>query len=149
MVQKKQVKKNIYTSFVNSFISKGKTFLAKKIVNDSFQSLSKIMGVTSISLLISIYNRLDASVEIKRVKIKRRTYTIPFTVNYSRRIYLIIKKIKDAVRSDNRKINTTEKLKIELHSLFNTSQQSRAIKSLKQNQTQIRTSRSNIHFRWK
>jgi len=102
-----------------------------------------------VKLLFNIYLKLDYFIEIKQVKIKRRTYTIPFSISYSRRIYLIIKKIKSATESTKRKTSFSENLKVELYNILKLSNNSKALKLLRNNQAQSKTSRSNIHFRWK
>lgn len=150
MVQrKKQFKKTLYNSFVNNFVLGGKKKLAKNIIDNTFLNLSKNLRVSIVQLLFRVYLKLDCFVEIKHVKIKRRKYTIPFAVNYSRRIYLIIKKIKNSTKSDKRRINFSEKLKIELYNIINFQSSSKAIKSSKAQQALVKSSRSNIHFRWK
>lgn len=150
MVQKKkQVKKTLYNSFINNFILKGKKKTAKSIIDNTLLNLSRGSKHSLIQLLFKVYFNLDYFIEIKQVKIKRRTYTIPFSINYNRRIYLIIKKIKGAVNSDKRKISFCEKLKFELSSILKLTAASKALKMVKSNHSLVRSSRSNIHFRWK
>jgi ribosomal protein S7 len=148
-LRKKQYKKTLYNSFVNSFILKGKKKIAKNIIDGTLLSLSKSTGISLVKLLFNIYLKLDYFIEIKQVKIKRRTYTIPFSISYSRRIYLIIKKIKSATESTKRKTSFSENLKVELYNILKLSNNSKALKLLRNNQAQSKTSRSNIHFRWK
>lgn len=150
MVQKKkQVKKTLYNSFINNFILKGKKKTAKSIIDNTLLNLSRGFKYSLIQLLFKVYFNLDYFIEIKQVKIKRRTYTIPFSINYNRRIYLIIKKIKSAVNSDKRKIPFCEKLKFELSGILKLTTASKALKMVKSNHSLVRGSRSNIHFRWK
>lgn len=148
-LRKKQYKKTLYNSFVNSFILKGKKKTAKNIIDGTLLSLSKSTGISLVKLLFNIYLRLDYFIEIKQVKIKRRTYTIPFSISYNRRIYLIIKKIKSATEATKRKTPFSDNLKIELYNILKMSNNSKALKLLKNNHAQSKTSRSNIHFRWK
>ena len=147
--KKKQYKKTLYSSLVNSFISQGKKKTAKSIVDITLIKLCKSLGISIIKLLFNIYFKLDYFVEIKQVKIKRRTYSIPFAITYNRRVYLIIKKIKSAIQSSKKKTTFSENLKLELYNILKLSNNSKALKLLKNNQLQSRTSRSNIHFRWK
>ena len=149
VLKKKQYKKTLYNSLVNSFILRGKKKKAKSIVDITLLSLSKSMGVSLIKLLFDIYLKLDYFIEIKQVKIKRRTYTIPFAISYNRRIYLIIKKIKMAAESAKRRTSFSSNLKVELYNILKMSNNSKALKLLRTNQIQSKTSRSNIHFRWK
>jgi ribosomal protein S7 len=149
VLKKKQYKKTLYNSLVNSFILKGKKKKAKGIVDTTLLSLSKSTGTSLIKLLFNIYLKLDYFIEIKQVKIKRRAYTIPFAISYNRRIYLIIKKIKTAAESIKRKTSFSENLKVELYNILKMSNNSKALKLLRNNQIQSKASRSNIHFRWK
>lgn len=149
VLKKKQYKKNLYNSFINSFILKGKKKIAKSIIDGTLFSLSKSTGISLVKLLFNIYLKLDYFIEIKQVKIKRRTYTIPFSISYNRRIYLIIRKIKSATESTKRKTSFSENLKVELYNILKLSNNSKALKLLRNNQAQSKTSRSNIHFRWK
>jgi len=150
MVQrKKQHKKTLYNSFINSFILRGKKKTAKTIIDTTLLKLCQNLNTSIVKLLFNVYFKLDYFVEIKQVKIKRRAYTIPFAISYDRRIYLIIKKIKNITHSDKRKVSLSEKLKLELYNILRASNNSKSIKLLKNNQVQARGSRSNIHFRWK
>lgn len=148
-LKKKQYKKTLYNSLVNSFILKGKKKIAKGIIDVTLLALSKSLGISLIKLLFNIYLKLDYFIEIKQVKIKRRTYTIPFAISYNRRIYLIIKRIKSALESAKRKTSVSDNLKVELYNIIKMSNNSKALKLLRNNQSQSKTSRSNIHFRWK
>jgi ribosomal protein S7 len=150
MVQKKkQFKKTLYNSFINNFILEGKKKTAKGIVDTALLTLSTGSNLSLVQLLFKVYFNIDYFIEIKQVVIKRRTYTVPFSIIYNRRIYLIIKKIKNAINLDKRKISLPEKLKFELYNILNLSSSSRALKMVKKNQSLVRSSRSNIHFRWK
>lgn len=150
MVQKKkQLKKTLYNSFINNFILEGKKKTAKSIVDTTLLTLSTGSDLSLVQLLFKVYFNIDYFIEIKQVVIKRRTYTVPFSIIYNRRIYLIIKKIKNAINLDKRKISLSEKLKFELYNILNLSSSSRALKMVKKNQSLVRSSRSNIHFRWK
>lgn len=148
-LKKKHYKKTLYTSLINNFTLNGKKKLAKNIIDTTLSSLCKNLGVSIIKLLFKLFLKLDNFVEIKQVKIKRRTYTIPFAIKYNRRVYLIIKKIKIATELIHRKTAFSENLKLELYNILKMSNNSKAFKLLKDNQAQSKTSRSNIHFRWK
>jgi ribosomal protein S7 len=147
--RKKQHKKTLYTSFLNNFILKGKKGVTKKSVDNGLSKLCQGLSISIIKMLFQIYTKLDYFIEIKQVKIKRRTYTIPFSITYNRRIYLILKKIKAAIKLDRRQIAFSEKLRFELYNILNFPRNSGAIKLLKNHQALLRSSRSNIHFRWK
>lgn len=150
MVQKKKCyKTNFYKRILNNFILKGKKVVVKNLFDKTLTDVAKILKISTLKLLFKIYLKLNSFIEIKRVNIKRRSYVIPFSVPYSRRVYLIAKRLKTSIRSDKRKISYYEKLKSEIYNLFLMKLNSRSLKLLKSNQTQIRVSRSNIHFRWK
>ena len=148
MVQKrKQYKKTLYNSFVNSFILKGKKRTAKTIIDKTMLNLCQSLGTSIVRLIFIIHLKLDSFVEIKHVKIKRRTYTIPFAVSYPRRLYLILKKLKNVLKLDKRKISISEKLQFELHNVLTVSGNSKSLKLLKGNQALVKSSRANTHFR--
>lgn len=150
MVQKKKCyKTNFYKRILNNFILKGKKVVVKNLFDKTLTDVAKILKISTLKLLFKIYLKLNSFIEIKRVNIKRRSYVIPFSVPYSRRVYFIAKRLKTSIRSDKRKISYYEKLKSEIYNLFLMKLNSRSLKLLKSNQTQIRVSRSNIHFRWK
>jgi len=150
MVKKKrQFNKTLYSCFINMFILKGKKKTIKDIIDLSLINLTQLLNISVVRLFFRLYYILDYYIEIKQVKIKRRTYTVPFSITYDRRIYLIIKKIKNALNSDKRKTSFSDKLKFELNNILSFSRGSKSLKLIKNNRILMRNSRSNIHYRWK
>lgn len=145
MVQKN---KTLYSNFVNSFIKKGKIKQAKLIVDSTFLTLSKKYNISSNNLVIRIFKKLRIFIETKKVRIKRRTYVIPFPVGLNRRRYLVLTWIRSALREDRRRISISEKLVTELTGLFSRNANSKALKHLSLNSSQAVSSRSNVHYRW-
>ena len=99
-------------------------------------------------MLLYVFNKLNSFFEIRKLNLRRRTNFIPFAANKKRRVYLVIKRIKDILVLDKRKISLSEKLKTEIVNIFLREKISNSLKQKKMELMKISSYRSNIHFRW-
>jgi|TARA_B110000902_G_C13825520_1_gene405371 small subunit ribosomal protein S7 len=147
-MQKKNLKKkNLHNKMVGFFIKKGKKSVATQIVNDAFLKVSKKTGLPMHQIFLQIFLKLNSFVETKKVRIRRSTHLVPFSITLKRRSYLILKWLLLAIKEDNRKVSITEKLATEVEQIISKN----FSKSEKIRQTNIisaLSNRSNIHFRW-
>lgn len=105
-----------------------------KISNKSISSLQVIT--------LAILN-LKPLLELRKVKKKRKIFTVPFPVNISRQISLAIKLIKNNVKNKNFFEDT---LVAELIDCFNN--KGFCLKSIRQSHNLILRNRIYKHYRW-
>ena len=138
---------NLYYKFLGFLTKKGNKLGAKRVINDAFLKLSKQTGLSVHILLLKLFLKLNTFVEVKRVRKKRSFHIVPFSINFKRRSYLVIKWLMQAVQADIRQVSTSEKLFLEIQNTV-IKYSSKSLKIRNQNISQALLSRSNIHFRW-
>ena len=141
------LRKNLYSKLLGFFIKKGKKVKSKKILDNAFFLVSKKTGVSFCYILYTLFLKLNIFVEAKKVRIKRRSVVVPFSISLKRRSYLVTKWLMQSVLQNEGRILTEIKLFEEiLKVLTNSSSKSLKMKSL--NNSQALANRSNIHYRW-
>jgi ribosomal protein S7 len=144
---KKYQHKNLYSKFLGFLIKKGNKIGAKNILTTAFLMVSKKTGYSLQTLILKIFLKLNSFVEVKRVRVKRSSHLVPFSIRVKRRSYLIIKWLMQAVKEDTRKVSMSEKLFVEISNTIKKSP-SRSVKLRNFNISQALSNRSNIHYRW-
>jgi len=146
MVQKRNI--NIYTKLKNFFIKKGKSQKAENIINNALLKFSRENKITLSYILLYVFNKLNSFFEIRKLSLRRRLSFIPFAANKKRRVYLVIKRIREVLLQDQRKKPISEKLRAEIFNIFLREKLSSSIKLKKTDTLKVFSYRSNIHFRW-
>jgi len=139
--------KNLYNNFLGFLIKKGNKIGAKNILTTAFLMVSKKTGYSLQTLILKVFLKLNSFVEVKRVRVKRSSHLVPFSIRLKRRSYLIIKWLMQAVKEDTRKVSMSEKLFVEISNTIKKSP-SRSVKLRNFNISQALSNRSNIHYRW-
>jgi ribosomal protein S7 len=140
------LRKNLYSKLLGFFIKKGKKVKSKKILDNAFFLVSKKTGFSFCYILYTLFLKLNIFVEAKKVRIKRRSVVVPFSISLKRRSYLVTKWLMQSVLQNEGRILTEIKLFEEiLKVLTNSSSKSLKMKSL--NNSQALANRSNIHYR--
>ena len=149
MEQKKLLfnSKTLYSKFLGFLIKKGKKNVAKKTLDRAFADASIKTGFSLHYLLLKVFSKLNTFVEVRKIRIRRRSYIVPFSINTKRRSYLAIKWLVSAVDQDNRKISMAEKLSNEICKIV-TDSPCKSLKTKDFNNSQAVANRSNIHYRW-
>lgn len=141
------LRKNLYSKLLGFFIKKGKKVKSKKILDNAFFLVSKKTGFSFCYILYTLFLKLNIFVEAKKVRIKRRSVVVPFSISLKRRSYLVTKWLMQSVLQNEGRILTEIKLFEEiLKVLTNSSSKSLKMKIL--NNSQALANRSNIHYRW-
>jgi len=140
-------KKSIYTNFLGFLTKDGKKKKAKLILDTAFLKVSRELKIPTHLILIKIFVKLNCFVETKRIRIKRSTHIVPFSITFKRKAYLVIKWIMESVYEDERKLSTSEKLHFELLSILK-NKSCKTISKKDLNLSQALNNRSNIHYRW-
>lgn len=150
MEQKKRLKFksiNLYNKFIGFLTKKGNRTASKYILDKTLELVSKKVKKSPKVILLLLFLKLNVYIEIKKVKIRNRSYTIPFSLPLKRRSYLIIKWILASTKQNKKKDSFINRLAFEIvHTL--TTSKSKTLLLKKINNSQAFLNRSNSHFRW-
>lgn len=146
MVQKKQI--HFYKKFEKFFIKKGNSRFSFDLIKKLIKFFSKKYKIRAVLLFSLIYTKLDSFIELRKIKKKRRLSLVPFSIGRQRRIYLVLKVLKQSIFLDKRKISVFKKLRTEIFLLLFKEDLSKSLKIRNENLKTCLDNRSNIHFRW-
>ena len=139
--------KTLYKKFLGFLIKKGNKTVAKNILDRTFFMVSKVTGISMHVLMLKLFLNLNSFVEVKKVRVGRRSLLVPFSITLKRRSYLIVKWLMQAIKEDNKKTPLSTRLADEIVSVLNGSlSKSKKLRNL--NISQAMANRSNIHYRW-
>lgn len=139
--------KNLYDKFLGFLVKKGNKISAKLLLNEAFFKVSKKTGLSLSRILLKLFLKLNSFVEVKRIRVRRSSHLVPFSIRLKRRYYLTIKWLLQAVKEDTRKVSMSEKLFLEIANTIK-KVPSRSVKLRNLNISQALANRSNIHYRW-
>lgn len=138
---------NIYQKFLSVTFKFGKKNLWNSYFSNILEILQfKLKYCVSI-LLLKIFVRLYTKVELKKIKSKKRITYIPFSIKYSRSLFLSLKWIFFGALKNLDKISFKNKLYIELFQLL-TLKKSYSFQKLKENNLNALKFKANTHYRW-
>ena len=136
-----------YNVLLGFFIKKGKKQKAKLMLDRTFSILQK-KTKKPLSLLMSVYFfRLRTVVEIRKVKKGKHSHYVPFLVGPKRRVFLIVRWLKEAVEEDKRLVSYEEKLSSEILKVL-ANKSCISLSRKKENIKLAVSNRSNIYYRW-
>lgn len=139
--------KTLYKKFLGFLIKKGNKTVAKNILDSTFFSVSKTTGLSMHALMLKLFLNLNSFVEVKKVRVGRRSLMVPFSITLKRRSYLIVKWLMQAIKEDNKKTPLSVRLADEIIAVIGESlSKSKKLRDL--NISQAMANRSNIHYRW-
>lgn len=147
MEQKKIQKFNLYNKFIGFLVKKGNKVASKHILEKTLKLVSKRLKRSPKTLLLLLFSKLNVYVETKKVKIRNRSYTIPFSLSLKRRSYLTLRWIITVIRENKKKTSFVRKLTAEIIQTLTTSK-SKTLTLKKINNNQAFLNRSNSHYRW-
>lgn len=136
-----------YNVLLGFFIKKGKKQKAKVMLDRTFSILQERTR-KPLSLLMGIFFfRLRTVVEIRKVKKGKHAHYVPFLVGPKRRVFLIVKWLKEAVEEDKRLVSYEEKLSSEILKVL-ANKPCVSLNKKKENIKLAVSNRSNIYYRW-
>ena len=138
---------NLYIKFLGLILKKGKKGKIKIILDNVFTKLQRLLRISFIYILNQLFLFLNTFVESKIIKIKRRSYIIPFPISLKRRIYLVLKWLIGGVLFNKKKLPFGQKLMDEILLIIK-NQPCKSLSLKKDNLIQSLSNRSNAHFRW-
>lgn len=147
-IQHSNTKTNIlYKKLLGLILKKGKKTVAINILENSLVNVSKKVNL-SVSKIISIlFNKLKASIELKKIRVRRRFHFVPFPINIKRKAYLVTKWVLLSISKNKIKSKTSKKLTSEIIKIIK-NQKSLSFKTKKYNISNCFSNKSNKHFRW-
>jgi ribosomal protein S7 len=149
MEKKDKVFKNLfYVKFLGVLMKKGKKTKAKKILDTVLLKVSKKTKIPTNLVLYRVFYRLTTFVEVRRIHSRRSSFYVPFNVSFSRRVFLALKWIMLAVKMDKRKVNSVNKISVELFRVIKNLSTSESLRLKSLNNSQAFANKANIHFRW-
>jgi small subunit ribosomal protein S7 len=149
MVKKDKILKNLfYAKFLGVLMKKGKKTSAKKILDNVLVKVSRKTGLSVNLILYKVFFKLNTFVEIRRIRFRRSSHIVPFSIPFSRRIFLVLKWIFLSIKFDKRKIGSVNKLSVEIFKILKNLPSSQSLKLKALNNSQAFANKANIHFRW-
>src|SRR5690242_10932078 len=115
MVANKNVRQNrlFYICLVNHLLRCGKKQQAYNLVFNAMP-ISNLLDKNIITFYNIIFDKIRPYIEIRKVRVRRTTYLIPFPTNMSRQQHLAAKWLFETLEEDTRKISLQKKLNDEL-----------------------------------
>lgn len=148
MVEKMLEKKNkiFIESLVTHLMRCGKKPKAKGIIINTGLLLGKQTNKKIFTIYYDIFNKIRPFVEVKKVRVRRTTYMVPFPTNLQRQKHLSAQWILETVRKDKRKLSFNIKFKEEIIKIL--LNRGATLEKKREMYKKAEKSRSFMHFRW-
>ena len=140
-------KKTLYSILIGFLTKNGKKAVAVKILTSAFLQVSKKTNLSARQILLKLFLKLNSFVEVRKIKIRKKNFFVPFPTALKRRLYLTMKWLMEATKKNTQKISLSEKLAFEIEQTLTTND-SNSIKIFKNNLELALKNRSNLHYRW-
>lgn len=134
---------------IGFLLKSGKKHAALSIFNDVCNKISVNLPIVSISYFFSLFFlKLNTNIETKKVSFRKRVHFIPVPIKKHRKVFLILKWIKQALLQNSSKIAFNKKLYNELINAVFLEQSSNLIKFKLDNEVKAYQYKSKAHYRW-
>jgi len=140
-------RKTLYSILIGFLTKNGKKTVAVKILTSAFLQFSKKKKLSTRQIFLKIFLKLNSFVEVRKIKIRKKTFFVPFSTVLKRRLYLTIKWLMEATKKNTKKISLSNKLAFEIEQTLTTGE-SNSTKIFKNNLELAFKNRSNLHYRW-
>ena len=149
MVAKMKEKRNkiFIKKLINHLMRSGKKSFASKLIYGNGFLLSKYFNKSIYALYSDVFLILRPFIEIRKVRVRRTTYMVPFPTNLQRQHYLVSQWILETLRNDNRKVEFNKKFREEIIKIL-LNKESVTLGKKKDLYKKAEKSRSFAHFRW-
>jgi ribosomal protein S7 len=135
-----------YSKFLGFLIKNGKKSKAKKILDNTFKNLF-YPSVINKKIFKKLFLKLNIFIEVKTVKIKRKTYVVPIPIRFNRRFYIVTKWLISTASKNKSKMSFSKKLSQEIKQVIR-SKSSKVLKLRQSILSKAYFNRANAHFRW-
>jgi len=140
-------KKTLYSILIGFLTKNGKKALAVKTLTAAFLQVSKKTNLSTRQIFLNFFLRLNSFVEVRKIKIRKKTVFVPFPIVLKRRLYLTMKWLIKAAKQNKSKITLSDKLAFEIKQTL-TTKDSNSLRIFKNNLELALKNRSNLHYRW-
>lgn len=138
--------KSFIVTLINHFLRDGKKNWSYKLINETGLFLSFYLNKNIYSFYEDIFIKARPFIEIRKVRVRRTIYYIPFPTSVKRQQHLVAKWIFESLKMDKRKMPTENKFREELLNIF--LNKGYVIEKKKENYIKAEKSRSFSHYRW-
>lgn len=138
--------KTLYTNVLGCLVKNGNKIKARKILNVALDDVSLTSNISVSKILYKLAKKIGNIVELKKVKIRKNIHLVPFPLKKNRRYFLLSKEITSSIKSNKKKVNSSEKLIEHMTSFL--SRRGANFNKKKQFLKTIVFNRSNVHYRW-
>jgi len=104
MLYSKNFSKTVYLKFIGLLIRQGKKKCSKKILDTSFQIVSRKLNLPLELIFVKLFLKLQCFLEIKKRKLGKNFHLVPFPIKHRRQNFLKMKWLLQSVNEDIRKI---------------------------------------------
>ncbi len=140
--------KTLYTKLVRFLIKNGNKKKAKQIIDTAFLRVSYKTNQSLVYILLKVFSTLNSFVEARTFKMKKRSFVVPFSLTFGRRIYLIAKWLVTAAILTKKRTSLSSRLTSEILLILKKHPSSKALQLKSLNTKKANANRSNLHFRW-
>lgn len=138
--------KSFIIILINHFLRNGKKHWSSTLIKSNGLFLSFYLKRSFYSFYDDIFKCSRPFVEIRKVRVRRTIYYIPFPTTINRQKHLVAKWIFESLQKDVRKISTFYKLREELINIL--MNKGFVIEKKKDHYLRAEKSRSFSHYRW-
>lgn len=124
----------------------GKKQHAHNVILKTGMMLGKQTNKKFYIIYTDIFNKIRPYVEVKKVRVRRTTYMVPFPTNIQRQKHLAAQWLLETIRKDKRKLNFQIKFKEEIIKIL--LNRGETLEKKKEVYKKAEKSRSFMHFRW-
>lgn len=143
---KERNKKTFIKKLINHLMRSGKKTFASDIVYNNGFFLSKHTNKSLYSIYSELFLKLRPYIEVRKVRVRRSTYMVPFPTNIQRQQYLVSQWLLETLRNDKRKISFDQKFREEIIKIL--LNQGVTLARKKDLYKKAEKSRSFAHYRW-
>ena len=137
------------SKIIGFLIKKGNKKKALKLFNNLLNSfISNTYKISTIYLFSILFFKLNTNIELREFKFRKRVHYIPMPIKRKRKMFIIIKWLKQAILLNKLKVNVATKLYEELANTLFAEQFSNIINYKVENEKKAFQYKAKAHFRW-
>ena len=137
----------LYKKLIGLLVRKGYKNKALIILNNVLFIIMQKLKLSFSYIVFSFFNKLQTSIEVRRVVRKGKSFLVPFKIKFNRQIYLITKWILKAIEENKTEVSINAKI-LEVFLALYTKKNSKVLQYKENNYKQALLNKSNLHYRW-
>lgn len=147
-IKKLKIQKILYHKLIGCFLKKGERKKVQRVVLEAFTQLSLMFKKRISYILTKLFLNLNTFIELRQIRMRMKTFKVPFSIRLNRRLFLAMRWITKAIIKNKKVYGLKNKIVSELALIYEKKPTSRALLYKKINDKQARKNRSNFHYRW-